>query len=50
MLVEAQKRRRLALSMQRDGKILKEIGAHLGVSAERARQMILKAIEEEPNA
>ena len=46
-LRKAQQRRRQALSMQQSGKSLKEIGAALGVSRERARQLVAAAIKEQ---
>jgi DNA-directed RNA polymerase sigma subunit (sigma70/sigma32) len=33
-----------ALAMRRDGKLLREIGEELGVTTERARQIILNAL------
>lgn len=50
MLIAAAMRRRRALQLQRQGKTLREIGEKLGVSGERARQMIAAAMKEEPNA
>ena len=46
-LRKAQQRRRQALSMQQSGKSLKEIDAALGVSRERARQLVAAAIKEQ---
>ena len=45
-LRDAAKRRKQALAMQQAGKTLKEIGEHFGVTRERARQLIAKAIKE----
>lgn len=42
-LIKTQKRRDQAVAMQRAGKSLKQIGEALGVSRERARQIIAKA-------
>ena len=42
MLVESRKRATLAVKMQLAGKSLKEIGEALGVSRERARQLVAK--------
>lgn len=47
MLEASRERQRKALKMQtEDHKSLKEIGDHFGVSRERARQMIAKAMRE----
>ena len=46
MLKEASQRRQKALKLQQENKSLKEIGAILGVSRERARQLIAAAIRE----
>jgi DNA-directed RNA polymerase sigma subunit (sigma70/sigma32) len=43
-------RRREALRMQEDGKKLREIGAHFGISHERARQIIQQARREQQAA
>lgn len=48
-LKETDRRRKLAVQMQLAGKSLKEIGHVLGVSRERARQIIAKA-QKEPTA
>ena len=41
-----QQRRQQALSMQQEGKSLKQIGEALEVSRERARQLVAEAIAE----
>ena len=43
---EASRRRQEALKLRQAGKSLKEIGDIYGVSRERARQMVVKAIAE----
>ena len=46
-LKDAHKRRQQALKMHTEqNKSLKEIGDHFGVTRERARQMVAKAIKE----
>lgn len=45
-LKAAKKRRQDALRMFQAGKKYKEIGEHFGVTRERARQLVAKAIEE----
>lgn len=45
-LKEQRDRAMTALKMQQSGKSLKEIGEHFGVSRERARQLVAKAIQE----
>ncbi len=40
---ESADRYRLAWQMRRDGRLYKEIGAALGVSLERARQIVIRA-------
>lgn len=45
-LKEAKKRRQNALRMFRAGQKYKEIGKHFGVTRERARQLVAKAIQE----
>ena len=46
MMAEAKARRQLALKLDQEGKTNAEIGAVLGVSGERARQLVIKAIRE----
>ena len=46
-LRESKRRREKALAMRRKGKRLQEIGDELGVTRERARQLVAKALEEE---
>ena len=49
MLTEAKERRRIALRMRQEGTKFKEIGAALGVTTERARQMVNQAQTEMSN-
>lgn len=46
-LRESKRRRQQALTMRRKGKRLQEIGDALGVTRERARQLVAKALQEE---
>ena len=46
MMKEAPARRRRAYKLRQQGKSLKEIGLALGVSRERARQLVAAAIKE----
>lgn len=46
MLKKAPGRRKTALHMRQAGKSLKEIGEALGVTRERARQLVAAAIKE----
>ena len=46
-LRESKRRREKALAMRRKGKRLQEIGDELGVTRERARQLVAKALQEE---
>lgn len=43
----SKRRRKQALAMRRKGKRLQEIGDELGVTRERARQLVVKALKEE---
>lgn len=46
MMKEAPARRRRAYKLRQQGKSLKEIGIALGVTRERARQLVAAAIKE----
>jgi len=46
MMTEARQRRAQVLAMHREGKSLKQIGDDLGVTRERARQLLAKALKE----
>lgn len=43
MLEESRQRRQMALDLKKEGKTNKEIGVELGVSEERARQILAAA-------
>lgn len=45
-LADAKERRKKALALRQAGKVFREIGLELGVSTERARQMVEQAEKE----
>lgn len=47
---EARRRRAEAVAMQANGKSLKEIGDHFGVTRERARQLVAAGIRDQQEA
>jgi DNA-directed RNA polymerase sigma subunit (sigma70/sigma32) len=50
MLAETDKRRRRALTLHEQGKTSKEIAATIGVTRQRAEQLVAEAISKRGNA